>query len=367
MALLSSGPQAPAAPDRPAPLDPGTDPATPTRRTPAGSGSAAAHGSPQGPRVLLSARPDQLDSTLALRRVAAHLGDLRPVGAEDVDPPPVAALVCDDVARTEHLLGLGVPVVHLISGHPVGGPATEHLPAGTPAAGTPAADNPETDAPPERALGRVHRPGWLPAAGPAARGVRPTGVLAPQRTGRSRSRSGTLLLLSLWRVPAAEAEAFAGAALPALVAAALHRTGGCTVVADTGLDLLRSALGGLTGRPGLRLGQAAETDPDALHAEAGVFLASPVLGALALAQARRAPLALLPALGPAQRALAEQLAGVLPLPSAEDPADPGLWAQSGAGGAPAAGPWHLLDPALDDLRGAQRVARTLRQLALAPL
>ncbi|MFJ9952042.1 CGA synthase-related protein [Kitasatospora sp. NPDC091207] len=307
----------------------------------------AAGGAAHGPRVLLTARADQLDSTLALRRVAAHLDDLRPVGPAELDPPPVAALVCDDVAATERLLGLGVPVVHLGSGHP--GPP------------------PGADTPPERALGRAHRPGWLPRSGPAARGSRPTGVLAPQRTGRSRRHSGTLLLLSLWRVPDAEAEAFATGALPALADAALHRTGSCAVVADTGLELLRSALGGLAAHPGLRVLRAAEADPDALHADAAVFLASPVLGALALAQARRAPLALLPPLGPAQRDLAVRVAEVLPLPSAEDPGDPALWAPPGADGTAAAGPWHLLDPALDDLRGAQRVARTLRQLALAPL
>ncbi|MFF1901982.1 CGA synthase-related protein [Kitasatospora sp. NPDC058218] len=341
MALLSSGQKAPAHLDAGAPG---------TRGAPAGPAATAAV--VPGPPVLLSARADQLDSTLALRRVAAHLGDLRRVGPADLDPPPVAALVCDDVAATERLLGLGVPVVHLTSGHPVGPPAA--------------------GAPPERALARAHRPGWLPASGPAARGARPTGVLAPQRTGRSRRRTGTLLLLSLWHVPDADAEAFATGALPALADAALERTGSCTVVADTGLELLRSALGGLAGRPGLRVHRATEVDPDALHADAAVFLASPVLGALALAQARRAPLALLPPLGPAQRDLADRVAEVLPLPSAEDPGDPGLWAPpqaSGttAAGGTAAGPWHLLDPALDDLRGAQRVARTLRQLALAPL
>lgn len=317
MALLTSAQEASAAPD-----------------------GRAAH----RPRVLLSAREDQLDSVLALRRVGAHLGDLRPTGRSDLDPPPVAALVCDDGPATERLLDLGVPVVHLDSGHP--GPA-------------------DAEAPPGRALGRIHRPGWLPQSAPLPRGTRPTGVLAPQRTGRSRSRSGTLLLLSLWSVPDPETEAFATGALRELVGAALHRTGSCTVVADTGLALLRSALGALLEQPGVRVHRAADVDTDAIHAEAAVFLASPVLGALALAQARRAPLALLPPLGATQRDLAGQVSAVLPLPSADDPDDPGLWALSAA--AAAAGPWHLLDPALDDLRGAQRVARTLRQLALAPL
>ncbi|MFH7594353.1 CGA synthase-related protein [Streptomyces racemochromogenes] len=306
---------------------------------PSGAAPAATEGGGRaGPRVLLDACEDRLDSVLALARVAAHLGGLRRTGRDGPDPLPAAALVCDDVAATGRLLERGVPVVHLESG-----------PAGPP----------DGQAPPERALVRVHRPGWLPPSGPGPRGARPTGILAPRRTGRNRTRSGTLVLLSLWGVPDAEAGTFAAGTLRGLAAAALHRTGSCTVVADTGLAPVRSAL---AAHPAVRVLRAAEADPDALHAGAAVFLASPVLGALALAQARRAPLALLPPLGNAQRDLAAQVAEVLPLPSAEDPADPALWAPPAA-----AGPWHLLDPALDDLRGAQRVARTLRQLALAPL
>ncbi|MED7953067.1 CGA synthase-related protein [Kitasatospora sp. NPDC058406] len=336
MALLTSGPET--APPAAETSSVETSQAAEVRSAPHAPDGRA----PCGPGVLLRAREGQLDSTLALRRVAAHLGDLHRVDGPDPDPPPVVALVCDDLAATERLLALGVPVVHLASGHP--GPSA-------------------ADAPPERALGRTHRPGWLPRSGPAAGAARPTGVLAPHRTGRSRTRSGTLLLLSLWGVPDADAEAFATGPLPQLADAALRRTGSCTVVADTGLDLLRSALEGRAERPGLRVDRASEVDPDALHAGAAVFLASPVLGVLALAQARRAPLTLLPPLGPAQRDLAARVAAVLPLPTAEDPDDPGLWEPSEA---TAAGPWHLLDPALDDLRGAQRVARTVRQLALAP-
>ncbi|MFE2252324.1 CGA synthase-related protein, partial [Streptomyces lavendulae] len=121
---------------------------------PAGAAPAApAGGASPGPRVLLSAHEDRLDSVLALGRVAAHLGDLRRTGRHDVEPPPVAALVCDDVAATGRLLELGVPVVHLESGPP--GP-------------------PGGEAPPGRAHVPVHRPGWLPQPGPPARGARPT-------------------------------------------------------------------------------------------------------------------------------------------------------------------------------------------------
>ncbi|MBH1934221.1 CGA synthase-related protein [Streptomyces sp. AV19] len=266
-------------------------------------------------RVVLLAREDELDSVLALRRIAAHLGDL---GTAD-DASPDAALVCDDTAATRRLLTAGVPVVHLRSGHP-------------------GADEPPS---PAGALAWTHRPGWLPASATAATG-RPTGALAPARPAHHRSRAGTLLLLSLWGVPGDEADAFVSGPLPALVREASRRTGSCTVVSDARLD---DAL------------HATETDVDALHASCAVLLASPTLGALALAHARRSSVALLPPLGETQRALAKSMLEVLPLPSAHDP---DAWRP------PYGSPWARLDPALDDLRGAQRVARTLRQLAFAP-
>ncbi|MBO1419478.1 hypothetical protein J0670_33345, partial [Streptomyces sp. FH025] len=64
--------------------------------------------------VLLACREEQLDSLLALRRVAAHLGDLPRLGPADSGRPG-AALVCDDAAATARLLRLGVPVLHLSS------------------------------------------------------------------------------------------------------------------------------------------------------------------------------------------------------------------------------------------------------------
>ncbi|MFB7669237.1 CGA synthase-related protein [Kitasatospora sp. NPDC056138] len=303
-------------------------------------------------RVLLACDEEQLDSTLALRRVTAHLGDLFPVGpasdgAPFDGPPPDAALVCDDDAATARLLELGVPVVHLQSGHRV-------LPAGATAdaaAGTA-----------DRALRRLHRPGWLPGPWSPAAGARPTGALAPVRLTRNRVRAGALLLLSARGVPEREADAFAAGPLRALVRAAVARTGRCEVVCDTGLAAVRCALDGLA--DGVRVSRAAEVDVDALHAAADVFVAAPTLGALALAQARRAPLVFLPPLGSAQRELAERVAQVVPVPLATDPGDPSLWVPPEAGGA---GQWNALDPGLDDLRGAQRVARTLRQLSLAPL
>ncbi|WP_344027744.1 CGA synthase-related protein [Streptomyces luteireticuli] len=264
-------------------------------------------------RTLLLSRDDELDSVLALRRIAAHLGGLDLVG----DAPADAALVCDDADAARRLLAAGVPVVHLRSGHP-------------------AKDEPP---PPEGVLSWAHRPGWLP--GPTT--GRPTGALAPARPAQRRSRSGTLLLLSLWGVPDGEAGAFVSGPLPGLVREAVRRTGSCTVVSDARLD------GAL---------HVTEADVDALHASCAVLLASPTLGALTLAHARRSPAALLPPLGDTQRDLAGRVLSAASLPWALDP--------GGAWGPPDDNPWAALDPSLDDLRGAQRVARSLRQLTLAP-
>ncbi|MCS0634813.1 CGA synthase-related protein [Streptomyces sp. LP05-1] len=356
-------------------------------------------------RLLLVSRDDALDSLLARRRVAAHVTEARLVsppdpggaapapapgshaapapagapdsapgpgragGAED-GPPADAALVCDDPAAAERLVARGVPVVHLRSGHIPAGPGP---------------------APDGRALYRVHRPGWLPAPGPGDDGTRATGTLAPVRTARARRRSGTLLLLSLWDVPEPEAAAFASDSLPALVRAAARRSGSCAVVYDSAGPLVRAALDALgpppvaagspapPGRaardavpgagpppresPAVTVCRAADTDVDALHAGAEVFLAAPTLAGLALAYARRAPVTLLPPLGAAQRDLADRVAARVRLPTATDPDDPAPWRPADGPGHP----WDALDPALDDLRGAQRVARTLRQLSFAPL
>ncbi|MGW3042091.1 CGA synthase-related protein [Kitasatospora sp. NPDC001159] len=293
--------------------------------------------------VLLACREEQLDSLLALRRIAAHLGDLPRFD----DPPrlddlprlgaanaerPAAALVCDDEAVTARLTRLGVPVLHLSSALP---------------------EAPATD-PAEGLLTRAHWPGWLDRPP----GIRPTGLLAPARLARNRDRRGTLLLISLWGLPATETEAFTSRRLPALVGEAVRRTGSCTVICDTSLDQVRAATADL---PDTTTVRAADTDVDARHAEAELLLASPTMAALALARARRAPLAFLPPHGPAQRALAERIARLVPVPTA-DPSDPTCWEPP-----PAEVQWAGLGPELDDLRGAQALARTVRQLLLAPL
>ncbi|MEV6670037.1 CGA synthase-related protein [Streptomyces sp. NPDC051162] len=290
-------------------------------------------------RVLLVSRDAELDSLLARHRIAAHLGELTTVRVVSGGALPDAALVCDDEAATERLLELGVPVVHLTSGHSGAVPSP---------------------APDGRALHRLHRPGWLPGPWPGS-GGRPTGILAPARLTGNRTRAGTLLLLSSWGVPGDEFEGFTAGPLRALVRAAVRRTGRCEVVCDTRLAPVRTAVEGLAGPEGVRLSRAADVDVDALHATAAVFLASPTLGALALAQARRAPVVFLPPLGPVQRDLAERVARAVPVPVTTDGEDASSWGSRGEG------PWAALDPDLDDLRGAQRVARSLRQLSLAPM
>ncbi|MFJ2191978.1 CGA synthase-related protein [Kitasatospora sp. NPDC087861] len=283
------------------------------------------------PAVLLACRDEQLDSLLALRRVTAHLGDLPRAVLASHEPLPRAALVCDEEATTARLTALGVPVLHLAS-----------APAAAPA-------------PTERLLHRAHWPGWLEHPG----GLRPTGLLAPARLARRRNRRGTLLLLSLWQVPQPAAEAFTGDQLPFLARESVRRTGACQLVCDTGLDQVRAAVSHL---PGVTVGRAAEVDVDALHAGAELLLASPTLATVALAQARRAPLVFLPALGAAQHDLAERITRHVPVPSAADPADPAVWQPPGANAQ-----WGAIGPELDDLRGAQGVARAVRQLLLAPL
>jgi CGA synthase-related protein len=289
--------------------------------------------------VLLACETEQLDSLLALRRIAAHLDGVPTrewVGSQEPgERLPGAALVCGDAASGRRLTELGVPVVQVPCG----------LPGGDAPPGDPGPD-----------LARAHWPGWL--AHPVD--ARVTGLLAPARLTRRSRRQGTLLLLSAWQVPEPELAAFTGATLPALARQAVRRTGSCEVVCDTGVDVLREAL---TGLDGVRVHRAAEADVDELHARAGIFLAAPSVAALAVAQSRRAPLVFVPPLGPAQRQLAGLVAQRVPVPFAEDPADPALWdpheAEPGH-------QWSGLDPDLDDLRGAQRIARTLRQLVLAP-
>ncbi|WP_411146034.1 CGA synthase-related protein [Streptomyces sp. x-80] len=301
--------------------------------------------SPNGPvrqRVLLVDDARQLDSLTARRRVAAHLAELELVhgeeGAAPEGPCPDAALVCDVPRAARELAERDVPVVYLHSGH-----TTAELPVTT------------------AAIRQVHVPAWLPGPKPVSReGAQPTGVLAPGRLGRDRKRSGSLLLFSAYGVSGGAAEVYAELTLRPLAEEAVRRTGRCDVVYDTGAEGVREALAPVEG---VRVHLAREVDADALHASAEVFLASPTLTAVSLAQARRAPLTFLPALGPGQEDLARRTGQVVPVGTVGDPTEPGLWPPYGQG---TRSPWSAVDPAVDDLRGAQRVARRVRQLALAP-
>ncbi|MEU8567900.1 CGA synthase-related protein [Streptomyces pathocidini] len=292
-------------------------------------------------RVLLVDRPGRLDSLTARRRVAAHLAELELVYAAEGGPvarglgglSADAALVCDDPVAAGELSGAGLPVVHVHSGH-------------------------AATLPPVTAAGRyAHRPGWLPGPVPASEvPVRPAGVIAPARLGRDRARSGCLLLLSAWEAAEDELRAYVTEVARPLAREAARRTGSCTVVCDAGHERVREVLAPYAE---VRVHRAADVDVDALHAAAGAFLASPTLTAVSLAQTRRAPLAFLPPLGPHQDDLARRVRRATPIPTA-DPAE-GI-AEDPAGPAP----WAGVDPAADDLRGAQRIARAVRQLVLAP-
>ncbi|MBP2054337.1 CGA synthase-related protein [Streptomyces griseochromogenes] len=305
-----------------------------------------AHGpAPARRRLLLVADPRRLDSLTARRRVAAHLREMDLVVeagsteeqgwiGKDADRPD-AALVCDLPGAAQALTGRGVPVVHLHSGY-----RSTELPAVT------------------AAVVRAHAPAWLPAPRSPA-GTRPAGLLAPARLVRDRTRAGCLLLVSAYQVPGHDLTAFADGLLRAVAEEAVRRTGRCEVVCD---GEAASTAAVLTGTAGVRVHDARSVDVDALHAAADVFVASPTLTALTLAQSRRTPLALLPPLDHDQDDLARHARQAVRVPTVTDPADPALWAPSDADARSA---WAALDS--DDLRGAQRVARTLRQLALAPI
>ncbi|KUN09297.1 hypothetical protein AQI95_05565 [Streptomyces yokosukanensis] len=313
-----------------------------------GEGEFPAHGpAPARRRLLLVAAPRRLDSVTARRRIAAHLGEMDLVeesgGREErewsgrVAGRPDAALVCDLPAVAQGLTERGVPVVYLHSGH-----RSQALPAVA------------------AATVRVHAPPWLPlprSMGPD--GARPTGPLAPVRLARDRARTGCLLLVSAHRVPGHDLAAFAEGPLRALAEEAVRHTGRCDVVCDGEATITAAALAHTAC---VHVHDAATADVDALHAAARVFIASPTLTALTLAQSRRAPLALLPPLDHDQDDLARRALQAVRLPTVHDPTDPALWAPSDADARAA---WSGLGP--DDLRGAQRVARTLRQLALAPI
>ncbi|GAA0905277.1 CGA synthase-related protein [Streptomyces thermoalcalitolerans] len=279
-------------------------------------------------RVLLVDDPGRLDALTARRRVAVHLTEAdvayRP---HPMDPrarpwqgaPPQVALVCDAPKAAEELTAQGVPVVYLHCGHRTGPvPAVAAV------------------------VQQIQGPARLPVPTDTTGGPGRCGVLAPARTARARSRAGCLVLVSAADARAEHLAAYTDDVLRPLVTRAAAGPGGCDLVCDTGLPTVRNALPSMSG---LRLHVAADVDVDALHARAETCHASPTWSAVALARARKAPLELLPPLGPAQRDLAERL---------QAPPDTGAAARITG------------DITDDDLRGAQRIARKLRQLAMVP-
>lgn len=264
-------------------------------------------------RLLLVADPRRLDSVTARRRIAAHLREMdlvmetgsteeREWVGKDADRPD-AALVCDLPAVAQALTARAVPVVYLHSGY-----RSQVLPAVTAAAV------------------RTHAPAWLPALRDPG-GARPTGVLAPARLVRDRTRTGCLLLVSGDQVPAHDLVVFADGLLRAVAEEAVRRIGRCDVVCDGEAATTAAVLAHTTG---VRVHDVRAVDVDALHAAAGVFVASPTLTALTLAQSRRAPLTLLPPLDHDQDDLARRARQAVNVPTVTDPADPALWAPSDA-------------------------------------
>jgi CGA synthase-related protein len=279
--------------------------------------------------VLVAAREHELDSVLARRRISAHLTelDLIPWTSWDERVAPSAALVCDDVDAAAAASAMGVPVVFVNSGHEVGGPGSADF-----------------------GVHCRHWPGWLPD--PAQRTGTPqaTGVLAPARLRQGRSPSLAVILLAVSAVPRDDVVEFTSRVVrPLLAEISLPRI----VVVDDHPSAIAKGL------PGADVRQVSDTDVDALHADAALFVAAPTLTAVGLAQTRRSALAFLPPLDRTQEDLLELLRVVISVPV--------LGEQGFAAAEPTVPNWSDLDPTVDDLRGAQRVARQVRQLTLAPM
>jgi CGA synthase-related protein len=130
--------------------------------------------------VLVAASDDDIESVLALRRIAAHLKELDLVAAEQwrngvtPDPAPHVALVCDDAFAATEANRMGVSVVFVHSRYRVD-------------------DRPPVDA----AIVYLHSPGWIPGSSRMPRTIQPAGTLAPVRLRQARNPSAALVLLGL--------------------------------------------------------------------------------------------------------------------------------------------------------------------------
>ncbi|MFG2124488.1 CGA synthase-related protein [Streptomyces sp. NPDC048710] len=282
-----------------------------------------------------------LDSQTAARRAAHHVTEMEVVRVTAEDPDQLraaiaahtvrAALVVDEPWATRTLRAEGIPALHLY------------------------ADAAPTVVPVEADLRMAHRPTWYEDTADLSRGVTPVASFAPARRGWSGKRKGALVAFGTGTAGTADVlDAARRALLPLLPRLTEAAEGPCTVVCDGPVDELRALAADVTDTTVL---DTADCDLDELHSGCGVFTATPTLAALTLARGRGAPLTLLPALDDIQQDLLDKVTKAVPVPVCTAP---DAWT------VPAGIDWAVSDSD-DDLSGAQRVARKLRQLVLAPV
>jgi CGA synthase-related protein len=307
-----------------------------------------------GLRVLTAALPEDPESHTVLRWICAHLTEVElvpgqgtSIGAESPDGPFDVAIICDDTALAEHTERTGTAVVFVSS---TGAP---------PVSGWPSAR-----------LRSLHRPGWLPDLRPT--GVHQDGTVAPPRAVRARHGRGALIRLA---VPGAS-DAEACVRLLRTAQAALVEAARCPVSAVHlyGPGSAHVAERVRTLVPGAAVFEDGDPAAERALGEVSLLVSSPGLTGVTLAQTARIPLALLPPSGAAQQEAASVLdsAGV---PLAVPSGDGDGWTYEAetlrrALGAPdelAAWADAAQQAAGDDRRGAQRIARRVRQLLLAPM
>lgn len=320
---------------------------------------------PQPPRhrLLVAAAEHDADAQTVLSWICAHLDGVELVrsGQEPPGPPVRAALVCGDRDLAERLEKGGVPSVFVA--------ASGAAPA---------------DGWPHSRIRLRHRPRWLPATDArtdpsAARdaGAESVVSMAPPRAVRARGQDGAVLQLALPARPDGDGRgadtAAAGLlrhAVAALEGAAVPVCGLALAGRPPGPELLAAAAELL---PGVEPSTGADAAADRLLTRGSLLVSSPLLVAVAQAHTARVPLAVLPPLGAAQHAVLRALdgadVGVPVLDPAAGAADDARRVR-GLLAAPDRLAAHLddvLERAGDDRRGAQRVARQVRQLLLVPM
>ncbi|MGW0472605.1 CGA synthase-related protein [Streptomyces coeruleorubidus] len=308
-----------------------------------------------GLTVLAAALPDDPESQTVLGWICAHLTEVEllpgqepgSAGAQSPEAPARVAVICDDTALAEHTERAGTAVVFVSS---TGVAPTNSWPAAR--------------------IRSMHRPGWLP--GERHQGVHQAGTVAPPRTVRARNGRGALIRLAApeaadladsTRLLRTARDALAEAADCPVFAVHLYGPGSASAT-ETVTALL----------PGATVYQDRDPAAERALSEASLLVSSPALTSVTLAQTARIPLALLPPLGAhQQRAAAVLDSAGAPLAvlsgdharrtdeaealrrALDAPDELAHWADAAQ---QAAG---------DDRRGAQRIARKVRQLLLAPM